>query len=163
MLILITLSQANFFDSLYFRQKQWLPQNDLRHYQIWNTLTDENLKKGKVVVTDRLGEPIYYFLAYESFDPSSYLEDRKLGIVTPSGIQRVEGVANLEFRAFKYYEDARGSDEIWIGMAGEFVGENRNYSQINDVYDGVIYKKIKEVKQVNKFIGSELWFVKTTL
>jgi len=46
-------------------------------------------------------------------------------------------------------------------MAGEFVGENRDFGKITNVVDGEIFERIEGVKQENKFIGNELWFVKT--
>ena len=77
------------------------------------------------------------------------------------GIQRVVGIDKVEFRSFKYLNEPRGPNEIWAGMAGEFVGENRNFEEITEVSGGEIYKRIKKVKQDNKFIGNELWLVKT--
>ena len=46
-------------------------------------------------------------------------------------------------------------------MAGEFVGRNRDFEKVTNVFDGEIFKRIKGVKQEDRFIGNELWFVKT--
>ncbi len=40
--------------------------------------------------------------------------------------------------------------------------KNKDFGKITDVADGEIFKRIKNVRQENKFIGDELWFVKTT-
>ncbi len=161
--VLLFFSYASFLDLFWFHESSWFKEQDLRQYQIWNTLTARDLEENIIIVTDRLGEPVNHFLFYEKVDPSFYQEQRKLGVITPAGIQRVEKVGNVEFRSFKYFESPRGSNEVWVGMAGEFVGENADFGKITNVVDGEIFKRIKGVKQENKFIGDELWFVKTTL
>lgn len=158
---LLLFSYASFLDLLWSHQFSWFNEQDLRQYQIWETLTASDLEENKIVVTDRLGEPVNYFLFYERVDPSFYQEQRKLGVITSAGIRRVEKVGRVEFRSFKYFESPRGPDEIWVGLAGEFVGENKDFGKITEVVDGEIFKRIENVKQGNEFIGNELWFVKT--
>ena len=160
---LLLFSYASFLDLLRFHKFSWFNKRDLIQYQIWDTLASRDLEENKVIITDRLGEPVNYFLFYEKVDPSFYQEQRKLGVITSAGIRRVEKVGNVEFKSFKYFESPRGPNEFWVGMAGEFVGENKDFGKITDVADGEIFKRIKSVKQKNKFIGDELWFVKTTL
>lgn len=160
--LVMVFSYLSFFDLLWFHQDLWFSEDDLRQWQIWRSLTDEDLKRGKIVITDRLGEPVDYFLFYKKVDPDYYLEQRKLGVITDSGIQRIEKVGNIEFGSFKYFEAPREPDQIWIGMAGEFVGKNKDFSEIVNVPDGKIIKKIYGVKQKDRFLGDELWFVKTT-
>ena len=46
-------------------------------------------------------------------------------------------------------------------MAGEFVGKNKDFSETVSVPDGKIIKKIYGVKQKDRLLGDELWFVKT--
>jgi len=161
--ILLIFSYASFLDLLWFHQFSWFNEQDLNQYQIWETLTARDLKEKEVIVTDRLGEPVDYFLFYEKVDPAFYQEQRKLGVITSAGIRRVEKVGNVEFKSFRYFESPRRPNELWVGMAGEFVGENKDFGQITNVVDGEIFKRIKGIKQENKFISDELWFVKTTL
>lgn len=159
---LLLFSYASFLDLLWFHKFSWFNKRDLIQYQIWDTLASRDLEENKVIVTDRLGEPVDYFLFYEKVNPSFYQEQRKLGVITSAGIRRVEKVGNVEFKSFKYLESPRGPNEFWVGMAGELVGENKDFGKITNVADGEIFKRIKGVKQKNKFIGDELWFVKTT-
>lgn len=160
--VLLFFSYASFLDLLWYHKFSWFNEQDLRQYQIWDTLTVRDLEENKVIVTDRLGEPVNYFLFYEKVDSTFYQEQRKLGVITSAGIRRVEKVGNVEFKSFKYFESPRGLNEFWVGMAGEFVGENKDFEKITNVVDGEILKRIKGVRQENKFIGDELWFVKTT-
>ncbi len=159
--VLLFFSYTSFLDLLWFHEYSWSKEQDLRQYQIWDTLTTRDLEEDKIIVTDRLGEPVNHFLYYEKVDPAFYQEQRKLGVITSAGIRRVEKVGNVEFKSFKYFESPRGPNEYWVGMAGEFVGENRDFGEITNVIDGEIFKRIKGVKQENRFIGDELWFVKT--
>lgn len=160
--VLLVFSYASFLDLLWYHKFSWFNEQDLRQYQIWDTLTARDLEENKIIVTDRLGEPVNHFLFYEKVDPTFYQEQRKLGVMTSVGIRRVEKVGDVEFKSFKYFESPRGPNEFWVGMAGEFVGENKDFGKIMNVADGEIFKRIKGVKQENKFIGDELWFVKTT-
>lgn len=161
--VVMFFSYVSFFDLLWNHKFLWFNEHDLRQYQIWTTLTNEDLKENKIIVTDRLGEPVNYYLFYKNIDPRLYFKERKLGVITSAGIRRIEKVGNVEFKAFKYWESPRASNEIWVGLAGEFVGGNRKFEEIESVVDGKIFKRIKDVKQENKFIGNELWFVRTTL
>lgn len=159
--VLLFFSYASFLDLFWFHGSSWSKEQDLRQYQIWETLVTKDLEENTVIVTDRLGEPVNHFLYYEKIDPSFYQEQRKLGVLTSAGIWRVEKVGNVEFKSFKYFESPRGPNELWVGMAGEFVGRNRDFEKITNVFDGEIFKRIKEVKQEDRFVGNELWFVKT--
>jgi hypothetical protein len=161
--VLLAFSYMSFLDLLWFHESAWSKEQDLRQYQIWNTLTTRDLEENVVIITDRLGEPVNHFLYYEKVDPLFYQEQRKVGVLTSAGIWRVEKVGNVEFKSFKYFESPRGPNELWVGMPGEFVGRNRDFEKITNVFDGEIFKRIKGVKQGNRFIGNELWFVKTTL
>lgn len=161
--VLIIWSLISFLDLFWNHKFLWFNEQDLRQYQIWTTISDEDLRKNRIIVTDRLGEPINYFLFYEKIEPNFYQNKKKLGVITSAGVQRIERVGNVEFRSFKYLELSKGENEIWIGMAGEFVGENKDFEKITDIADGEIFKRIKNVRQQNKFIGDELWFVRTTL
>lgn len=159
---LLFFSYASFLDLLWHHKFLWFNEQDLRQYQIWNTLTAGDLEKNKIIVTDRLGEPVNYFLFYEGVEPAFYQEQKKLGVITSAGIRRVEKVGNVEFKSFKYFESPRMPGEFWVGMAGEFVGENKDFGKITNVVDGRIIRRIKGIRQENKFMGDELWFVKTT-
>lgn len=151
-----------FWDLLMNHRDKWVFANDLGQFRIWDTLRYEN-KESKLWITDRLGEPLYYYLYYKKIDPKYYLDNREVGPIVASGIKRVTRVGLVNFGSFKYFEAPRGRDETWVGFGGEFIGGNKRYEEFNNVTDGVIFKKIKDVKGDYKFIGSELWFVKTTI
>lgn len=161
--LLFFFSYASFGDMLFFHGDVWIDKDDLIQRKIWESFEDEDFGKGKIIVTDRLGEPVYYYLFYRKIKPEYYFENRLVGIITENGAERIEKVGNVSFSSFRYYEESRNPDEIWVGMGGEFIGKNATYSEINSVPDGVIYKKILGIQQDDKFIGDELWFVKTTL
>ncbi|MFZ5932591.1 MAG: hypothetical protein ACOYT7_00680 [Patescibacteria group bacterium] len=154
-------SYLSFLDLFWHHKFLWFGEQDLRQYQIWETLSTRDLEENEVIITDRLGEPVNHFLFYEKVDPLFYQKQRKLGVITSAGIRRVEKVGRVEFRSFKYFESPRGANEIWVGLAGELVGENKDFGEITEVVDGEIFKRIENVKQENKFMGDELWFVKT--
>lgn len=160
---LLFFSYASFGDILFFHSNVWIEKEHLVQHQIWTSFKDEDFENSKIIITDRLGEPVYYYLFYRKIEPEYYLKNRFVGIITEDGAQRIERVGNVSFSSFKYYQEARGPNEMWVGMAGEFVGENADYSGVDNVFDGVVYKKIFGVQQDNKFIGDELWFVKTIL
>jgi len=84
--VLLFFSHASFLDLFWFHKFSWFKEQDLRQYQIWDILTVEDLEGDKVIVTDRLGEPVNHFLFYEKVDPSFYQEQRKLGVITSAGI-----------------------------------------------------------------------------
>lgn len=161
--LLVIFSLASFVDLFRRHYDMWFNEEDFRQYQIWSTITDEDLRSNKIVVTDRLGEPIFYYLLYEKVDPEFFNSNKVYGVLTDEDIRRIERVGSVEFKSFKYFESPRGPNEIWAGMGGEFVGENMNFEKIDKVFDGEIVKKIKGVKQENKFLGEEFWFVRTTL
>lgn len=158
--IIIFFSLLSFYDQLLFHYPSWLNENDLRQYQIWQYVTDGDLKNGHVIVTDRLGEPVFYYAFYKKLDPTAF-QNTKRGGVVDSGIKRVDSVGNVRFGSFKYYEAPRLKNELWIGLGGEFAGVSKDQSKINEVPDGQILKRITGVKQDNKFLGTELWFVRT--
>ncbi|OGY09751.1 MAG: hypothetical protein A2782_02850 [Candidatus Blackburnbacteria bacterium RIFCSPHIGHO2_01_FULL_43_15b] len=162
-LLFLVITYASFYDLLNYHQEKWLPENDFRQYQIWNTITNQDINEKKVIVTDRLGEPAYYYLYYKKVDPNVFREGKALSTNSSSGIQRVNRVGGVEFKSFKYFESPRGKDEVWVGMGGEFLGENQKFKDVSNVTDGVVFQKILGVNQANKFLGDQLWFVKTTL
>ncbi len=162
-LLFLVITYASFYDLLNYHQEKWLPENDFRQYQIWNTITNQDINEKKVIVTDRLGEPAYYYLYYKKVDPNAFREGKTLSTNSSSGIQRINQVGGVEFKSFKYFESPRGKDEVWVGLGGEFLGENQKFEDVSNVTDGVVFQKILGVSQANKFLGDQLWFVKTTL
>ncbi|KKR26290.1 MAG: hypothetical protein UT58_C0016G0007 [Microgenomates group bacterium GW2011_GWC1_39_7b] len=158
LMIASTLSSLDIF---LFHWDTWIPEQDLRQFQIWKTLSDKEITTQKITVTDRFGEPAFYYLYYLKVNPSDFLETSKdIKEISP-GVQRINSIANLYFRSFKYYESDRKPDQIWIGLAGEFSREAGSYGQVSTVVDGEIYKKIGSVKSGDKRLGDELWFVRT--
>ena len=159
--ILLILSTISFFDIYFFHQDYWVKENDLRQFQIWSELKEKDIGQNKLFLTDRLGEPIFYYLFYEKVAPENFFNNRQEGGISSNGVKRISAVGNVYFSSFKYYESDRKPKQIWIGMAGEFAGDSLNYQGVTEVTDGKVYKKITDVKQNNQFIGSEIWFVKT--
>jgi len=158
--LFIFFSYVSFFDLLYNHENSWLGENDLRQYEIWKALNEE-IEQNKVMITDRFGEPVHYYLYYEAVDPAWFGKSKIKGPTTDGGTERINGVSDVLFGSFKYFESDRKKDQLWVGLAGEFVGENRNYKHVTSVVDGEVFKKIKGVKQKNQFLGDELWFVRT--
>ena len=161
--LLFVFSIASFVDLFWFHYDIWFDEQGLRQYQIWSTIEDKDLKENKVIITDRLGEPVYYYLFYEKVDPEFFSNHKIEGVITDEGTRRIEKVGDVEFRSFKYFESPRGANEVWVGMAGEFVGENKDFDKSSGIIDGEVIKEIEGVKQENKFIGDKLWFVRTNL
>lgn len=161
-LFFVIINYISFLDLFWFHNEIWTPENDRRQYQIWSTLSGEDLSKNNITVTDRVGEPEFYYLFYKRIDPNMFQRQKVEGAVISSGVKRITDIGNLKFQSFKYFESDRKPNQIWVGLAGEFVGENHGYKDKETVTDGVIYKKIGDVKVENKFLGDELWFVRTT-
>jgi hypothetical protein len=159
--LVIAVSFITFFDLLWNHSPRWFNENDLRQYQMWSELTAYDISQNTLMVTDRFGEPAYYYLYYKIVDPTKFQTTKSLGPIIASGIQRIDKIGNVKFGSFKYFESDRKENQIWVGVSGEFVGENRPYQGLVKVVDGEIYQKITGVKQENQFLGDEVWFVRT--
>jgi len=149
------------FDLLWNHPPKWIDENSLRQQQIWNTISPSDTQNNMVTVTDRLGSPAYYYLYYHKVDPAEFLRNHEIGKAISDDTTPFIRIGNVKFYSFKLYESDRKPNQIWVGLPGEMVGSNRKYSEDDTVSDGVIYKRIVDIKQNDPFVGSELWFVKT--
>jgi hypothetical protein len=142
----LTISTLILLDLIKNHYEDWISDNDLHQSQIWENIDSNDLKNDKVFVTDRMGEPVFYFLFYEKIDPKYFIENRVVGPILNGQIQRIDSVGNVTFES------------------GEFVGQNLDYSNINNIANGQIIKKITGVNsESKKFFGDEIWFVKTSV
>ena len=162
LVILVLLFLGSYSDFIYRLRTQkysWGEPNDVAQYQIWNFINKEGVDKGRTVVTDRLGDPAFYYLFYKRIDPYFFQQNKILSQTLIAGRTRILKVGEVEFRSFKYYDSPKGENEIWVGLPGEFVGEKKDFSTIEHVPSGQIVGKIRSVKQASKLFGDELWFV----
>jgi len=142
----------------------WVPGNDLYQNKIWENISKKDIVENKIFVTDRFGEPVFYFLFYEKIEPDYYLNNHKNGALLDGYIQRVDSVGNVTFKSFDFSKITHSPNELWVGLGGEFAGENNEYSEIKGIENGEIIKKITGVdSQSSRFFGTELWFVKTKI
>jgi hypothetical protein len=160
-ILFFTFCQLSVLDLLVSHQTLWFPENDLRQWQIWNFVKDKINRYDLITVTDKLGEPINYFLFYNQFPPDKYQKDRRLGGITPQMVRQVSGVDGIKFQSFKYLESDRKPRQLYLGLAGEFVGRFHQYKNVSDISDGKILEKIPDVKYQDPFFGDELWIVET--
>lgn len=152
-------------DLMINRPREWMTNEDYGNLLLWQSFIPEYLGYGRVHVTDRLGEPTFYYLYYERVDPGFYLNNRIEGPLTDNGIRKISSVGNVFFGTFKYYAiQNKSPNELWVDVAGQFVGENLDYKNVTAVPEGLIVKRILGITvEKGKFLGDELWFVKTTL
>ncbi len=163
-IIFYLLAMADFTNQLWFHPEEWFNQKELLQQKIWQTLTDQQIKDNKIFVTDRLGEPAYYYLYYHKVNPQTFQQTSKLGTTLDDGSQRVDSVGNVSFGSFKFFEAPRASDQIWVGLSGEFLGQYKaTRSDEVLISDGTVIKKIPFVEMDSNFFGDEVWFVKTDL
>jgi len=159
---LVLLFAGSYSDFIYRLRTQvylWANPNDVAQYQIWGFITKQGFDKGKIVVTDRLGDPAFYYLFYNRTDPYFFQQNKILAQTPIAGKARILKVGKVEFRSFKYEDTLKVGNEIWVGLPGEFVGARSDFSTINQISNGQIVGKIKSVKQANKLFGDDLWFV----
>lgn len=147
-IILFTITALLFFSTISFQdllkshQQLWLSEKDFRFNQIWQEIN--NLPGyQKIIITDRLGNPEPYFKYYSR------------------GFKNPPNKAKLIFESFKYLESDRRNGELWIGLAGEFVGEYNHFKDVTEIPDGKIVKRINGINKSDIFFGDELWFVET--
>lgn len=160
-LSLFIFSIFSFLDIFLMHKDLWMNENDLRQFQIWNFISPDMVHKNNIIETDRLGEPAFYYLYYHKVNPKLYYANSEWITLSDFGDKRLEVVGNVRFVSFKFYEDKKPANYIWIGMPGEFIGENAKYDNINAIDGGVIINKINGVKVESKVIGNDLLFVKT--
>ena len=145
LLVLYLTAEISFQDLLRFHPEEWMAESDFRQFQIWNSAKDSGKKYSEIHVTDRLGDPKPYFLYYNKLTPFPADQELKKYI----------------FSSFKYLESDRKPNQLWVGLAGEFVGKFNQYKGVEQISDGKILAKFPGVKQSDQFLGDELWIVET--
>lgn len=145
--ILYLEAELSFQDLLRFHQTEWMAESDFRQFQIWEFVKDSEDKYSEIHITDRLGDPRIYFLYYNKLTPPAADQELKKYI----------------FSSFKYLESDRKQNQLWVGVAGEFVGKFNQYKGVEQLTDGKILAKFPGVKQSDQFLGDELWIVETVL
>jgi len=163
LVVLVLLFVGSYSDFIYRLRTQaysWGEPSDVAQYQIWNILNKEGFDRRKTVVTDRLGDPAFYYLFYNRIDPYFFQQNKVLSQTFIAEKTRILKVGEVEFRSFKYDDSPKGENEIWVGLPGEFIGKKEDFSTIEQIPGGQIVGKIESVKQANKLFGHELWFVK---
>lgn len=159
--LLIIFSLVSFYDFFFFHNLHWFNKKDLYQSYIWDYVLENDLANKNIYLTDRLNESYFYYLYYEKIDPRFAQQNTKKGGVLDNGIKRVDQIGRVHSGSFKYYEAPRAKDQIWIGLPGEFAGISKEFEKITEVPDGVIDKKIKGIDQEDKFLGNQLWFIRT--
>jgi hypothetical protein len=160
-LLLLLGSYSDLISRLKDEKLDWIDPNSLSQYRIWNLLGDIDLSGKSVIVTDRLGEPAFYYLYYNKIEPEYFQKNKTLSHVPVNGTIRILKVGAVEFRSFKYSEEAKSKDKIWVGLPGEFLGEKESFKEIKGVPGGQIVDRVPAVRQTNKLFGDEVWIVKT--
>lgn len=138
LLIIFLFGQLSFWDILKNHPSSWMGNEDFAQYKISQAISQDIKGYQKINITDRLGDPKKYF--------SYYYRGELAG-------------KNITYGSFKYLETDRRDGDIWIGLPGEFVASN--FNQDKDIDNGIILKKIKDVKQPDKNLGEEVWIVQT--
>lgn len=142
----------------------WMTENDIRQNEIWNFVRSTNKNWPYIQITDRLGEPLFYYLYYMHVDPSYYLQNKVNGPLLNNQTQRIDSVGSVVFGSFDYQKINHVPRSLWIGLAGEFVGQNANPTTLLSVDNGNILNRIKGVDTPDKkTFSEELWFVKSNL
>lgn len=142
----------------------WVSSIDLNQNRIWGSIAKKDIEENRIFVTDRFGEPVFYYLFYEKVDPGYFLANHKDGSLLNGRIQRIDSVGDVTFKSFEFNNLNHKSNELWVGLGGEFVGQNNDYKNITGIENGEIIKKITEVdNESSRFFGRELWFVKTKI
>lgn len=96
----------NFFIN---HQNYWVNENDYAQKRIWNSISIDDLKTNKITMTDRFGDPKYYFEFYKKANASNF---------------------NIEFRSFDYVMEDKKSGQIWIGKGADFREKTNDYKII---------------------------------
>lgn len=148
-------SQLVFQDLFRYHQNQWMMRSDLVHNLIWEYIKSPG-DYSLITVTDRLENPAYYYYYYKVPPPSEIVGSLKID----KNNSRITKSSNVEFYSFKYYEDDRKKDQIWIGYPAEFKGKNNDFEK-TEVFDGGVADRIRGLSLGDKEWGDELWIVKT--
>ncbi len=148
---LVILSSMTFYDLFLNHQKIWFSSNEKAYQSVFTSdyFNINNLKK--VVLTDRMGEPAYFYAFYKGSTND---------LITADINYKVVRIGNAEFRSFQFSEEVREANEIWIGAPGEFVGIKDSYDKVT-LRGGDVVSKVKQVNFKDTLIGDEIWIVKT--
>ena len=153
-----------FADILLNNYSLWMPEQDVRQYQMWNFVDSTKQDWPAIYVTDRLGEPVFYYLYYLKIDPKYFIENKVNGPLLNNQTRRIDSVGTVFFGSFNYPKSYDYLTSLYMGLSGEFIGKNRDASTYSSVENGQILKRIDGVDtSEKKTLGGELWFVKNTL
>lgn len=156
-------SQITQFDFIANQPQQWFDSTDYVQYKIMSHISPQEIQNNRITITNRLGEPVFYYLYYHDIDPNLFLSTRKLGGIVDPGLQRIESIGNVYFRSFQYYESDRQKNQLWIGQEQEFNGPGADFRN-NKVVDGDIVNTISNINppEKSRFFGNQVFFVKTS-
>ncbi|GEM_PF-6888982 len=145
-LVLVIFSFANFLHI--FRNAPWQTSLARGSREIWERISEEEISQNQIIITDRIGEGIYFYLFYEQVGRDDFYNKRVLGITTPDGRQRIESVGNVTYRSFDFQKEDKRQGQIWVGFPGEFGG---NFKPD---------EKIENISINNPEMGDSLWVIK---
>lgn len=117
----VFVAYADYFNSFVYKT-DWQNREDRAHFQIWQYLSQEDIDNHDVIVTDRLGDAVYYYLFYEKVSTQIYKNKSRMGTVTQDGRRRIEQVGNVRFMSFDFSSAEKKAGQIWIGLPSEFKG-----------------------------------------
>lgn len=158
--ILYGLAYANLLYTLQSKTlwQQWVRPNDYAQWITWQNIPEADVDT-EITMTDRFGEPVFYYSLYTKLNPQYFLENKIESPNLVNNLIRIEKVGNISFKSFKYYESPRLANQIWIGLPGEF---NKNPTDPKTLTNGVIDKRLK-INNKRMELGDELWIVKTNI
>jgi hypothetical protein len=132
----------------------WVEPNDYAQSVIWNNLTELKMDT-KLVVTDRFGEPAFYYLYYKKIDPDFFYQNKSLAATEINGKIRIEKIGNTNFRSFEYSQFLNEMDQIWVGLPGEFT---KPLEGVVDLSGDILVEKYN-VNGKDYKMGNEIWIV----
>lgn len=117
------LNVAVISDIFIQKSDRWSTDMDMVQYKIWNMLSEGDLKN-KIIVTDRFGEPVFYYLVYKKVNPEYYFSNKTNGAIIDNSVQRIDSVGNVYFRSFNFANEPKEKNEIWIGVGKDYGEKN---------------------------------------
>src|SRR4030042_4994285 len=159
MAILFLFGYFGFYDLLHYHEDIWLPQNVQVQNEIWKEISKDQISNNSIIVTDRVGEPAYFFFYYHGFDPSLVQKAKRVEI-SGQNIERIENIGGIRFGAFNYLKEGKNINQVWVGFPGEFLGDNVTPKDRELLKDGYVYKVIEDVVSEGSRMGNRIWFVK---
>jgi hypothetical protein len=159
---LFLFSSLSFLDIMKNRFEMWFDNTDLVQNKIWNFIINNKLEGNEIFITDRVGNAPFYYLFYGGIKPDYFLKSSQKISLEP-GFERFTKIGNVSFGSFKFLESPRKSNQVWIGMSGEFVSLSKTNNQIPHVPGGDVLYTTDNVRVEDKLMGDKLLIVKTNL